>query len=339
MPTFRALVVALAVLPTACTTLQNQSRVDPRTVMVYSQVPYDQAKCPQGKIAGDTWDGAFSTACMRIVDDSGNEVNAYKAAVLSANMRNRVADQLLKQSDDVCTVEMGRLTGDEAIANTLLSTATSGFSIASTAVALNPLKTILGAFASFTNSTRDHVRAEIYRNFVSYELIKAIAAARQTKVQAIRSHYGDTLGAYNPDYMIQQVNEYHHLCSLSMGFTLVDIAVSKSGPDSSTRRDTLTVAINELQSRIDQLSREIADPKVAEAAKVGPTTERDALITQQTELYKSRAAIAIGSDAPPPAAPEDKTSTTSTGTSGTAPGTSTVPTGTNAANTGTHTQR
>jgi hypothetical protein len=320
-----ALLAIVALTLGACTTLQNQSRVDPRTVMVYSQGPYDKATCPQGKIGGDTWDGAFSTACMRIVDDQGNEVNAYKAAIVSPNMRNRVADQLLKQSDDVCTLEMGRLTGDEAIANTLLSTATSGFSIASTAVAVNPLKTILGAFASFTNSTRDHVRAEIYRNFVSYVLIKAIAAARQTKIQAIRSHYGDTLTAFNPDYMIQQVNEYHHLCSLSMGFTLVDAAVSKSAPDASTRRDTLTVAINELQTRIDALNREIADPKVGDAAKVGPTSERDALITQQTELYKSRAAIAAGSDAAPPAPPEDKAGTNTTGTTGTSTSTGTAP--------------
>lgn len=241
---------------------------------------------------------------MPLVDKKGDEVNAYTAAVSSPVMRNRMADALMKKSDDICIVEMGRLTGNEAMVNTIFSTATSALATIGSIVNGEMAKAIFSGGASFTNSTRDHFRAEVYRNFVSYQIVKVIRLERAKKSEQIQRRYGDEVDDWSVDAMIRVANEYHHLCSYSVGLSLVDAAVSRSGSTPALRHETLTSAINALAVRINSLNANLADKDLAESAKVGLVAQRDALVAEQTELYKQQAKAATGDESPPPAPTE-----------------------------------
>lgn len=284
-----ALPITLTVVCGACTTLQNQSRVDPRTVAVYS----DEVDCAAARIKGDTFAGALNPKCLKDSD----KITFYEAALINKLARNRLAERLIKRSNEVCIVEMGRLTGNEAMVNTILSTATTGLTAAGSVV-VGDWNRVLSAAATFTNGTRDHIRAEVYRNFVTYQLIKAIGIERAKRLEAIKKHDGETPNQYNVDEMIREIDEYHQICSFYIGLTLVDAAVSKSAVPASTRVDDLSAAINELESRVSTLNAQLANPNLAEGFKNGITTQRDALLTQQTELFKQRATLRTGTRQP-----------------------------------------
>ena len=292
----RLLLAALAAVPTACTTLQNQARVDPQTVMIFPQGS-GPVNCADTPILGDTRAGAFNVRCMTLMMPDGKDQLAYLAALRTADARNRMGEEVARRSDSICTVEMGRLTGDEAMANMLLSTATTAFS--TIAAIIKHHDAIFAALATFTNATRDHLRAEVYRNFFSYQIIKAISLERVKRLEAIRAHSGDSLTAYNVDRMLTDLDQYHQVCGLNMGFTLVDAAVSNSGPNPTARRDQFTAAINELTISIDNLNAQLENPKLAESRKAGLVAERDALLAKQTELLTSRAGIATGTEKSP----------------------------------------
>lgn len=288
-----------------CTTLQNQSRVDPQTIAIMPQVLGEATNCAANmKIPGDTWAGAFHVKCMPLVNGEGTEVNAYTASVANPVMRNRMADALMKKSDDICIVEMGRLTGNEAMVNTIFSTATSALAAIGSVVNGEMAKAIFSAGAGLTNSTRDHFRAEVYRNFVSYQVVKAIRLERTKIAGDIERRYGDKIGDWSAEAMIRRVNQYHHLCSFSVGLSLIDVAVSRSGSTLASRHEALTAAINALAVRINSLNANLADKNFSESAKAELLKQRDALIAKQTELYEQQAKAAVG-DESPPAAPKE----------------------------------
>ena len=158
----RALFVgASCVILAGCNTLQAQSRVDPQTVAIYkAATPALPGTCVQ-KIRGDVRYGAVDLDCFRF---AGHTELAYHEASADRGARNRLAAVLLKQSDDVCTVEMGRLTANEAMVNVGLGSATSAFATAGAIVTGQLASNILSGLGSASNAVRDHVNAEVYRN-------------------------------------------------------------------------------------------------------------------------------------------------------------------------------
>jgi hypothetical protein len=299
----RAPLALAAMVPAACTTLQNQARVDPQTVMIFPQGT-GPVNCADTRIQGDTRSGAFNVKCMTLMMEDGTEKLAYLEALKNEEARNRMGEEVARLSDRICIVEMGRLTGNEATANMLLSTATTAFSTIGALVKSG--EQIFAGLAGVTNATRDHLRAEVYRNFFSYQIIKAIALNRATKLQAIRGHNGDTRRLYSVDRMLTDLDQYHQVCGLNMGFTLVDAAVSNTGPNPTARRDEFTAAINELELRINALRVELENPKLADAMKSALVAQRDALLAKQTELLTSRAAVATDTEEPTAAPTDDK---------------------------------
>lgn len=296
-PPMALLIGASAFLLPGCTTLQAQSRVDPQTVAHYPQdgKTVMGSDCPV-KLKSDTNAGAINLDCFifpenRLKQQGGQPATAYEQASTDRTKRNRLASILLKQSDDVCTIEMGRLIADEAIANAGLSILTSGLSAASTIVSGETAKSILSGVATTTNATRGHINAEVYRNTLSTAILKAIQLERDRKRLEIFTNIPKTNDQYNVDQMIMDVNAYHQVCSLSRGLALVVDAVNRTTFDEADRRRSLGVAVEDIDNRLVVLNQKLSDAGLSSEDQTAIKQQISDLRTQQTEIIKQRSAI------------------------------------------------
>jgi hypothetical protein len=305
----RLLIAALAVFPTGCTTLQNQSRVDPQAIAVY---PLTQAvgnySCVT-HIPGDTRVGALDLNCLRFPGDSDL---AYPKARDDPSARSRLASILIMQSDNICTVEMGRLTADQAMVNTGLSSATTVFSTAGAIVTGQLAGNILSGLASGTNGIRDHINAETYRNTLSNALTKAIRQERDRQRAIIDANSK----IWDVDTMIRRVNEYHQVCSFFSGLDLVMKAVDRAGLYAADPRRTAAIAIDNVRGQIASINRQLGRKDITTAETQELVTERTALREHETELVKAWTALPAATtepdtpDAAPNPAPSDDSSPT-----------------------------
>lgn len=273
-----ALSVGAAVLMGGCTTLQNQSRVDPRTVANY---PRDDlrgtASCPN-ELPGDTYGGAVNLDCFRFPEEDPQGATAYAMATRDRGARARLASILIKHADDVCTQELGRLTANEAISNTALATVASTLSGIATIVTGERAKEIFAAGSGLATATRSHVNAHVYRNVLSTAVSRAIHIERDKK-------RGEILAAlkaptdYNIDQMVLDVNAYHQTCSFYRGLTLVLEAVDRARFEEGDRAGGLRGGIEYLENQIQRL--EARKARAADADKPGIQTQIDQLRTEQ----------------------------------------------------------
>lgn len=292
----------LLLVLSGCASLQTQSRVNPATIAAYGN---HDPNCPLTSGLQDTRKGAIDLDCFQFPEDQGTSNNnnggapdgtsgnppklptetAYKKAVATKDDRNRLTSILIKHSDDVCTVEMGNLTANEAITNTSLSIANSGLSIASTIVGGEQAKSILSGLAAFAGASRDHANTHVYRSTVSYALAQVITAERDTKLGLIHAKYGVDEKAWSIDDATRAVNDYHQQCSLSVGLKLLMKAANNSADFQSNK----TARAN--QDKIDRIEREIKDLEARSALVTdGAKTAIDNRINELV-LEKSRVGI------------------------------------------------
>lgn len=251
-----------------CTMLQNQSRVDPRTVANYPRddLVARSKNCPD-HLAGDTNGGAINLDCFRFPGDTYDAAagapdpgtpTAYQLARDRPLARNRLAAILIKHADDVCTQELGRLTANEAISNTALATVASTLSGIATIVTGEHAKEIFAAGSGLATATRSHVNAHVYRNVLSSAVSRAIHIARDKQRGEIQAQLGKDNAAYNVDQMVVDVNAYHQTCSFYRGLTLVLQAVDRSRFEEGDRAGGLRAAAQELENQIQRLEAQKA---------------------------------------------------------------------------------
>ncbi len=300
-----------------CTTLQNQSRVDPRTVANYPRDDRIEGSpnCPM-EIGGDTHGGAINLDCFRFPEDDSAAPTAYDRAVgrlrdparptaylLAADnkvARNRLAAILIKHADDVCTQELGRLTANEAITNTALATVASTLSGIATIVTGAHAKEIFAAGSGLATASRSHVNAHVFRNILSTAVSRAIHIERDKQRGAIQAQLAKDSATYNVDQMVVEVNAYHQTCSFYRGLTLVLEAVDRTKFEEGDRAGGLRAGIQELENRIQR----------AEAQKARATggqgdiqKQIDEFRAAQTKLILDLAALRVetsgGGEVPP----------------------------------------
>ena len=314
----RAALCAVLLGTSACETvrdLEAQSRVDPQTIALYrlSATPQDaKDQCPvapTGRYAneyakkyayndrgpGDNHTGAVPLACFDFPGDAAArsayaaaampQGSAYKTAsgpqtqMLNARYaRNRLASILLKQSDDVCTTEMGRLVSREAMVNTSLSFLTSALAAAGGIVTGQTAHRILSGGAGLSNATRENFDANVYRNVMSSAVAKAIEKERTKQRTDIVSQFTKDTLDYPVDRMVMEVNEYHQTCSFYRGLGLVLEAVS---------RDENSNEFTRLSGEIASVKEDIAD-LTARKEKAG-AKEKEAI---DADLAKKEAELA-----------------------------------------------
>ncbi len=275
-----------------CETLQAQSRVDPQTVAVYTQLSGNTGSCNAAKLESDNRTGAINLDCLRFPDTALNKHDgglAYAQAQKDPVARNRLGAILMKQSDDICTLELGRLTANEAIANTGLSIATSALSAAGSIVTGTLAQSILAGGAGLANASRDHINAEIYRNTLSTAVSRAIQNDRDRQRALIAARATATPAAYNVDEMIMDVNRYHQTCSFYRGLGLVVQAVERTRSTYSEERRMMENTINELDVRIGRIDDQLASLKKDDPRRAGLATQRGLLDEKLTEILKRRA--------------------------------------------------
>ena len=280
-----------AALLGGCTTLQNQSRVDPRTV---AQYPRDDriegsVNCPL-EIGGDTHGGAINLDCFRFPEDDSGPT-AYDRAVAASGVaeRNRLASILIKHADDVCTQELGRLTANEAITNTALATLSSTLSGIATIVTGAHAKEIFAAGAGLSTASRSHVNAHVFRNVLSTAVSRAIHIARDKQKGEIHAALAKPAAEYDVDRMIVDVNAYHQTCSFYRGLTLVLDAVDRTKFEESDRAGALRRAIEMYNSEIATLEARAGkakgDAKKDLEARIAQTdTKRQKLVDELAGL-------------------------------------------------------
>jgi hypothetical protein len=211
---------------------------------------------------------------------------AYARAVESKRERNRLSALLLKHSDDLCTVELGRLNSNEATVNTSLSVLTTTLTTVANIVTGERASEILTGAATVASGSRDHINVHVYRNQVAYAVSRAIALERQTRREAIESRYIDAPDLWTVDDAIRAVNAYHQQCSFYKGLELLLASVeSKANADRYMDK-------REKQNEVDDLVREIAAEEAAlDDAQV---SEREPILTRINALKKRKQELQFG---------------------------------------------
>lgn len=277
----------------ACNTLQAQSRVDPQTIAIYpAATPTMTGTCVE-KIHGDVRFGAINLDCLTF---AGSTDLAYQEASDDRGARNRLAAILLKQSDDVCTVELGRLTANQAMVNTGFSTATTALATAGSIVTGQLAGNILSGLASASNATRNHINAEVYRNLLSAAVTKAIRQERDSQRSTLLGKFSKDFPDYSVDQMIMDVNRYHQVCSFFSGLDLVITAVDRNAYFRNDPRRTAATAIDNVRAQIAAINRQLGRKDISPEEKTELLTQRAALREHETALVKEWTAL--------PAAPE-----------------------------------
>lgn len=225
-----------------CHTLQIQSRTDPHTIAQYAPgggvrslrrdgPSLDPDICPLVATARDDHRGAIDLDCFRFPEDRGppgarvaTGQPAYFRAVEDGLARNRLASILLKQSDDICVIELSQLRANEATVNTGLSTLTTTLSAAATIVGGKLAKSILSGTASAISGTQSHINVQVYRNQISEAVAQAIEVDRARQRDLITGKYGEGVKTWTVDDAIRMVNAYHGTCSFYKGLELLLMA-------------------------------------------------------------------------------------------------------------------
>ena len=293
------LAVGLAISLSACARLGAQSRVDPATIAVYpdsekrpGRSATDTRRCPLQRSQHDFERGAIDLDCFMFPEDLRPPTGvtegqlAYARAVESKRERNRLSALLLKHSDDLCTVELGRLNSNEATVNTSLSVLTTTLTTVANIVTGERASEILTGAATVASGSRDHINVHVYRNQVAYAVSRAIALERQTRREAIESRYIDAPDLWTVDDAIRAVNAYHQQCSFYKGLELLLASVeSKANADRYMDK-------REKQNEVDDLVREIAAEEAAlDDAQV---SEREPILTRINALKKRKQELQFG---------------------------------------------
>lgn len=207
------------------------SRVEPASVSRYVH----DIRCvvdepdPAGLIAENTRPGALDLNCLQFLDEPGRL--AYDLAATNslegALYRNRLANILIAQSDQICTVEKALMLERQAEVNGWLSIAATGLAGAAAIVTGDLASNILSGSAAFASSSRDHVNTHVYRNQIIQTITSAIDSKRAETLDEINGRLGQNAATYNVDAMVREVNAYHQLCSFGTGLQIVMESVER----------------------------------------------------------------------------------------------------------------
>jgi hypothetical protein len=294
-----------------CARLGAMSRVDPASVAVYpgnfragdrlTRRETDRAlrtnsnSCPVTRGRNDFRFAAIDLECFRFPEGwqpqhvsqengANSQRSAYAQAAEDATARNRLTSILLSQSDEICTIELGRITSNEATVNSSLSILNTGLTAAANIVSGELAKSILTGGATVAGSSRDHINAHVYRSQFSYALARAITIERRSLRQQIEARYGDTPTEFTIDQAIRAVNEYHNNCSFYRGLGLVIASVE--GKENLERFEN-TARIQAYLQSIDELRR---IPKDAEGRLPPAIQARIEQLTLQLSQLRTGAA-------------------------------------------------
>jgi len=262
----------LAFCVSGCEMMASRARVDPTTMAMYPTKSATAGKdCPLVPGLGRSRAQAIDLGCFTLPGDSKP---AYQLAIDSEAGRVRLEAALLKQADDVCIQEKGRMTANESVTNASLSFAATALSTISTIVGGEQAKSILSGGAAIASGTQDNVNANFYRNQIVQAIGQAMDTERNTILTTLISKRASKKESYPADEMIRLVNSYHQACSFEHGLqTLLKASINQEGLNA-------IIADRNLRARAASLRKAIAE------AKARKTTEADETAKQLEETLR-----------------------------------------------------
>jgi len=224
--------------------------------------------------------------------------------------RNRLAAILVKQADDICTVEKGRLVRSETGVNFLLSFLTTSLSSAAAIVTGERAKSILAGLATGSSATQTNFNSTFYKNQLTQAISKSMDTERARLLALLNGKQGEKAQTFTVDDMIREVNRYHQACSFEHGLQLLlDKAVDASGAEAALQTRTNRAAIVELDAQIASLYKEFdeldkkQDSEQLKAQIAELRSKRQSLILATVELQTTRPNAAQNVDTTPPVQP------------------------------------
>jgi hypothetical protein len=183
---------------------------------------------------------------------------AYARAAVDEVARNRLTAILLKHSDDICTIEMGRITSNQAAVNASFNIVATAATTVANIVTGTQAQEILTGIGTFAGASRSHINADVYRNTFAYALSRAITLERQKQREAIERRYVDKVETFTVDDAIRAANVYHSQCSFYKGLELLLASVENGATlDRSLRERERQLQIMSLEEEIARLNRDI----------------------------------------------------------------------------------
>ena len=218
---------------------------------------------------------------------------AYRRAAAGRTERNRLTALLLKQSDDICVEDMGRLTANEATVNTSLSVLATGATTAANIVTGDLAQQILTGVGTLAGATRSHLNSYVYRNTFAYAISRAITIERHRLRGLLEARYGLTPDQFTVDEAIRAANEYHGACSFYKGLELILASVEG---DQRSRDAQARLA------QIEAIDQEIARQNAQLLSITGDA--RKPYDERINSLHAQRQALVLaGAQSPPPPRP------------------------------------
>ncbi|MGH6781222.1 MAG: hypothetical protein ACREB5_03830 [Sphingomonadaceae bacterium] len=303
-----SLLLAAALATSGCSIMHAQSRVDPRTVAIYSSSALKSQKnggCFSAQPFDDANPGTVNLDCATFPDvpeqDGVSRARAYELAVWGSDAagqlaigraatipaqhyRNRLAAMLMKHSDDVCIATLGRAANNEAVSNVLLNILTTTLAATSTIVTGDLAKSILSGGATITSGSRDHINADVFRNKITSAVTQAIGNERRKLSDTIDGNLRLSPDDYTTDMMIRDVNRYHQECSYIRGLELVVKSVDRQSVSKADRVAALDETIGRLSSDIDKVKHNLPPDDLEKLkTQLGRTIELRGLVAALPE--------------------------------------------------------
>jgi len=183
---------------------------------------------------------------------------AYSRAATRRVDRNRLTAILLKHSDDVCAIELGRITANQATVNAAFNILGTGATTVANIVTGTQAQNILTGIGTFAGASRSHINADVYRNTFAYALSRAITLEREKQRGVIEGRYREELEAFTIDDAIRAANSYHGQCSFYKGLELLLASVENGATlDRSLRERERQLQIVDIEEEIARLNRDI----------------------------------------------------------------------------------
>lgn len=229
---------------------------------------------------------------------------AYARAASDRVDRNRLAQILMKHSDDVCTIEMGTITANQATVNSSLNILATAATTTANIVTGNQAQQILTGVGTFAGASRSHLNADVYRNTVAYAISRAITLERQRLRELIESRYGQSRADFTVDEAIRAANQYHGVCSFYKGLELV--LASVEGDQRTRAAEARRAQIEELEQQIRRYREQMLALRKEEDRQ--PYQERiDELLARIQALTLAGVPVPAGTSDPnqPPGQRED----------------------------------
>lgn len=170
--------------------------------------------------------------------------SAYKRATGNREDRNRLQQDVIRRSNEICEAHQGRILANHAFINFstgLTSTVLSGISAA---LGGETAKSALSTAAAAVGATGAEVNANFYQNLLATAIVRQINELRLSEYNKILVEQSKDLGDYTISQAMLDAAVYHSKCSFFVGVTAL----------ASETTETLTFA--QIQARIKTLSDE-----------------------------------------------------------------------------------